>query len=201
MIKHRRWGYRASLSLVLISLLSACAPLWQTSGPGPKARFGAAAQRRERHAGVETLALIRYANRLSTAKKPALKRAREQANVAFRRQPGARQRLRLALALSAGPASKADLRRAEHLLEQYVSTAKPSEGDGRLIPLALFLLSSLRDHQRLSQRLHHAKAAQEQLTDKLHQSQAQQAKLEHKLKALMQVEQQMNHVDQSGSTP
>jgi len=201
MTKHSRWGYRASLSLVLISLLSACAPLWQTSTPGPKARFGAEAQQRERHAGAKTLALIRYANRLSTAKKPALQRAREQADAAFRRQPGVRQRLRLALALSTGPASKAELRRAEHLLEQYVSTAKPSEGDGRLISLALFLLSHLRDHMRLTQQLHHAKAAQGQLTDKLHQAQARQDKLEHKLKALMQVEQQMNHVDQSGSTP
>ena len=138
---------------------------------------------------------------MSTAKKPALRRARKQASVAFRRQPGMRQRLRLALALSTGPAPEADRRRAEHLLEQYVSTAKPSEGDGQLIPLALFLHSNLRDHRRLSRQLLRAKAARGQLADKLHQSQARRAKLEHKLKALTQVEQQMNDVSQSGSEP
>lgn len=174
--------HRITLCVVLIGTLCACVPVSQ-KGPNQKAAFNTVAEKRQTAINAEFAKLIRYANHLSTEKQPALKQARDDADVAFKQQSEPLQRMRLVLALSTAPATEAQLRRAQSLLVSYLSDARPSQDDGAYIPLALFLLARQR--------------SQLKLLDQLQTVQAEQAKLKQKLHALMEVEQKMNHVEQS----
>lgn len=184
-----RFAWLGCLVAACALALSGCAPVWQGHGAlGPRARAGAAGARTQQAAGADTVALLRYRNQLSTLKKQdELQRARQRAAIAFRHTPDARQRLRLVLALTTPPADDADLAQAKRLLAQFLGSAKPWQGEGRFIPLALFLISQVR--------------AELDATRQLQQARKAQVQLKHKLKALMQVEQKMNRIEKPDSTP
>lgn len=153
-------------------------------GAGQKNTFNTVASAQQEQAQGEMAALIRYANYLGAEKPAKLKQARHIASVAFKRQSDPLNRMRLALALTTPPATTTQLRHAQSLLVEYISDSRPSDEDGRFIPMALFLLSRMR--------------AQLKLTSQLQAAQAEQKKLKQKLHALTEVERKMNHTDQSG---
>ncbi len=172
---------RLLLIPLLIASLSACAPLLQlTRSPE---RAPAVVKQRHPSTEAQMVALMRYVNSVAGEKPLDVRREQSEAAVAFERHPTPFNRLRLALSLSVDPLTESGLKRARHLLLQYVRNKRPSSEDGQLMPLALFLLSNIR--------------RQESLLAALDSSQAAQASLKHKLQALTEVEQKMNHMNRS----
>jgi len=138
-LEHARWTIPAvSVMLVAGALLAGCAALPFSSPASSKSDE------------TQQSRLLHYANRIDDFNQDQLHRQVEQARRQFSSKPTGYHRLKLALLLMKSGTADSDYSESEALLTTYVMQTPDGHGDQALVPLAQFLLVTVRTRQKLS---------------------------------------------------